>query len=79
MMIACSAAAVAPGEAQTTASPASSPSLSDASVSVGYDVHRDHVRYEFENPSSFDTPFLVPHKFVQTYIANNQWVVATAR
>jgi hypothetical protein len=52
---------------------------SDVSISAGYEVHRDHVRYEFENPSTFNTPFLVPHKFEQTYIANNQWFVGSAR
>jgi hypothetical protein len=76
MILAVSAAGAARSEAQTPTPP---PASSDPSISVGYEVHRDHVRYEFENPSNFDTPFLVPHKFVQTYVANNQWIVATAR
>jgi hypothetical protein len=79
MLLAFSAAAAARGEAQTPAASPSSPSSSNASISVGYEAHRDHVRYEFANPSNFDTPFLVPHKFVQTYVADNQWVVAAAR
>ena len=61
--------------------PAASPddSASRVSFSVGYEQHRDRWRYEFENPSNFDTPFLVPHKFVQTYFGDNQWVVCAAR
>ena len=48
-------------------------------VSAGYETHRDRTRYEFENPSNFDTPFLVPHRFAQTYVADNQWFVVSAR
>jgi len=46
---------------------------------VGYEVHRDHFRYTFENPSSIDTAFLVPHSFTQRYVANNQWAFVSAR
>ncbi len=69
----------APGRAQI--SPAASPddSASRATISAGYERHRDRWRYEFENPSNFDTPFLVPHKFVQTYNGDNQWLVVVAR
>lgn len=68
-----------PGHAQT-----SNPAPSDASsprvtVSAGYEKHRDRLRYEFENPSNFDTPFFVPHRFVQTYVGDNQWLVCAAR
>ena len=62
--------------AQTPSAPAQS---SEPSISVGYEVHRDHLRYLFENPSSVTTTFLVPHNFVQTYVANNQWLVGTVR
>jgi hypothetical protein len=48
-------------------------------VAAGYEVHRDRLRYRFENPSNIDTPFLVPHSFAQTYVADNQWLVASAR
>lgn len=48
-------------------------------ISAGYEVHRDHLRYTFENRSNIDTDVLVPHSFAQHYVANNQWLVATAR
>ena len=50
-----------------------------ASLLVGIEARRDSLRYHFENPSSIDTPFLVPHFFDQTYDASNVWLVATAR
>ena len=50
-----------------------------ASLLVGVEARRDSLRYHFENPSSFDTPFLVPHSFDQTYDASNVWLVVTAR
>ena len=49
------------------------------SASIGYEVHRDRMHYGFENPSNIDTPFLVPHRFDQTYVADNQWLVASMR
>jgi hypothetical protein len=70
-------------EAQTQErTPAPTPSATPASglsVSAGYEAHRDRLRYEFENASSFDTRFLVPHRFVQTYVADNQWFALSAR
>jgi hypothetical protein len=48
-------------------------------VRAGYEVHRDHLRYTFENPSNIDTEFLVPHLFTQRYVADNQWVFGSAR
>lgn len=48
-------------------------------VRAGYEVHRDHFRYTFENPSNIDTDFPVPHSFTQRYVANNQWVFGSAR
>lgn len=48
-------------------------------LTAGYEIHRDRLRYEFENPSNIDTPFLVRHTYAQTYIADNQWLVASAR
>jgi hypothetical protein len=50
-----------------------------ASLLIGVEARRDTIRYRFENPSSIDTPFLVPHFFEQTYDASNLWLVATAR
>ena len=44
-----------------------------------YEFRRDRFRYRFENPSSFDTTFTVPHYFTQSYRADNQWVFAGAR
>lgn len=46
-------------------------------VTTGYEIHRDHQRYTFENPSNIDTDFVVPHSFTQTYVANNQWLVVS--
>ena len=65
--------------AQTTAPAASATTASGFSVSAGYEAHRDRLRYKFENPSSIDTEFLVPHRFVQTYVADNQWFALAAR
>jgi hypothetical protein len=48
-------------------------------VSAGYEAHRDRFHYGFENPSNIDTTFLVPHRFDQTYVADNQWFVVSAR
>lgn len=49
------------------------------SVSVGVEAARDRFAYRFDNPSSFDTPQLVPHFFEQTYVADNVWLVAAVR
>ncbi len=49
------------------------------SFSVGVEAERDRFTYHFENPSSFDTPQLVPHFFEQTYVADNLWLVASLR
>ena len=46
---------------------------------VGVEARRDRIRYHFDNPSSADTSFAVPHFFEQTYDADNVWLVATAR
>jgi hypothetical protein len=46
---------------------------------AGYEVHRDHLRYTFANPSNIDTDFPVPHSFTQRYVADNQWVFGSAR
>ena len=48
-------------------------------IKAGYEVHRDHLRYTFENPSNIDTDFPVPHSFTQAYVANNHWLVLAAR
>ena len=45
----------------------------------GVEARRDRIRYHFDNPSSADTSFLVPHFFEQTYDADNLWLVAAAR
>jgi hypothetical protein len=64
--------------AQTPSDDPSSPP-DGVQVRAGYEVRRDHFRYTFENPSNIDTEFLVPHSFTQRYVANNQWVFASAR
>jgi hypothetical protein len=65
----------APAARAQDAAPAAEP----ASLLVGVEGRRDSIRYHFENPSSIDTAFLVPHSFEQTYDASNVWLVATAR
>jgi hypothetical protein len=64
--------------AQSTAASTASPDDSAVTITAGYELHRDRLRYEFENPSTISTPFLVPHRFAQTYDADNQWFVASA-
>jgi hypothetical protein len=49
-----------------------------AQVAVGIEARRDRFTYHFDNPSSFDTPFLVPHFFEQRYDADNIWLVGSA-
>ncbi len=58
---------------------ASAQTLEPPTVLVGAEARRDRIRYHFDNPSSADTSFLVPHFFEQTYDADNLWIVATAR
>lgn len=48
-------------------------------VVAGYEYARDRYFYEFANPSTISTPFPVPHTFRQTYTADNNWLVASAR
>ena len=49
-----------------------------AQVAVGVEARRDRFTYRFDNPSSFDTPFLVPHFFEQRYVADNVWLMGSA-
>jgi hypothetical protein len=58
---------------------ATPPDDARVTAAAGYEVHRDRLRYEFENPSTITTPFLVRHRFTQIYEADNQWVVGSAR
>src|SRR6478736_8309433 len=62
-------------------SPSSDPGSPPDGVQVraGYQLHRDHLRYTFENPSNIDTDFPVPHSFTQRYVADNQWIVGSIR
>jgi hypothetical protein len=46
---------------------------------IGVEARRDRFRYHFDNPSSADTPFVVPHFFEQQYVADNVWLVATGQ
>jgi hypothetical protein len=41
-------------------------------------VRRDRFTYHFDNPSSIDTSFLVPHFFEQRYVADNVWLLGSA-
>jgi hypothetical protein len=55
---------------------AQSPVLSVAAIA---EPRLESLRYRFENPSSFDTPELVPHVFEQTYDTDNVWLGARVR
>ena len=57
------------------ASPARAQQPERSGISFAYERTRDRFHYRFENPSSFDTPELVPHEFTQTYWGDNQWLV----
>lgn len=48
-------------------------------VGVAAEVQRDRFTYHFDNPSSADTPFLVPHFFEQRYVADNVWLTGAVR
>jgi hypothetical protein len=67
---------VASTYAQTSPAPDDSRRMS---IFVRYEYRYDRSRYRFENPSSFNTPFTVPHFFEQHYRADNQWLIAGAR
>jgi hypothetical protein len=47
-------------------------------IKFGYEARHDRFRFNFHNPSSFNTTALVPHEFVQTYTADNHWGVVKA-
>jgi len=47
-------------------------------IQIGVEAQRDRFTYHFENPSSANTEFLVPHFFEQSYKADNIWLVGRA-
>jgi len=47
-------------------------------IKVGYEARHDRFRFNFHNPSSFNTAAPVPHQFVQTYTADNHWGIVKA-
>jgi len=49
-----------------------------AQIQIGIEAQHDRFSYHFENPSSADTEFLVPHFFEQSYKADNIWLVGRA-
>jgi hypothetical protein len=49
-----------------------------AQVAAGVGVARDRATWHFDNPSSIDTPELVPHFFEQYYVLDNVWFNASA-
>ena len=67
-------AAAAPALAQ-----AQDPNSFRPGFSLGYEARHDRFRYQFDNPSRFNTIDLVPHNFVQTYTADNQWATLRGR
>jgi hypothetical protein len=50
-----------------------------SSIAITAEARAESLRYRIENPSSFDTPQLVPHFFEQTYDTGNLWLGARAR
>ena len=69
-------------DGRSAAEPAAvaAPSASDGpQFLISIEARRDRFRYHFDNPSSVDTPFFVPHFFEQKYVADNVWLVATGR
>lgn len=48
-------------------------------ISAGYEIAYDRFHYFFENPSTFDSPDLIPHNFTQTCWGDNQWAFVSAR
>jgi hypothetical protein len=48
-------------------------------IAAGFETTYDRYRYYFENPSTFDSPDLVPHNFAQTYWGDNHWLTIDAR
>ena len=52
-----------------------SPADAQVAVYAAYEGARDRFAYRFENPSSFQDGELVPHYFVQTYWADNHWLL----
>jgi hypothetical protein len=78
LAIIVSAAVVRAAHGQTSRDDPESPP-DGVQVRAGYEVHRDHFRYTFENPSNIDTDVPVPHSFTQRYIADNQWIFGSAR
>jgi hypothetical protein len=73
-----SAASVGSLPAQTASADPTSPP-DGVQLRAGYEVHRDRLRYTFENPSNIDTDLPVPHSFTQRYVADNQWLFGSAR
>jgi hypothetical protein len=65
-------AAGAPAQAQD-------PNVFRPGLSLGYEARHDRFRYQFDNPSRFNTVELVPHNFVQTYTADNHWATLRGR
>jgi hypothetical protein len=47
-------------------------------IRFGYEARHDRFRFNFHNPSSFNTTALVPHEFVQTYTADSHRGVVKA-
>lgn len=48
------------------------------SAGVFTDASRESLKFRFENPSTYNTPELVPHFFEQTYDPANVWLGAVA-
>ena len=61
-------------QAPSAAAPVSPPDNPRVEISVAYEWRRDRYRYRFDNDSSFDTPFLVPHFFTQSYVGGDRWL-----
>ncbi|MGE0449842.1 MAG: hypothetical protein AB7Q29_09700 [Vicinamibacterales bacterium] len=47
-------------------------------MTAGAERARERATYHFDNPSTFNTPDLVPHFFEQHYVLDNVWITASA-
>jgi hypothetical protein len=70
---------VARAVVQAAPAPRHGPVAEAPGMSIALEVRRDRFDCRFENPSSFNTPALVPHFFEQRHGVDNAWLVARMR
>jgi hypothetical protein len=52
---------------------------SESAVFASYEARYERISYKFENPSRFNTSFLVPHNFRQRYHTDGHWGIIGVR